>query len=107
MTKYLVDIDGTICHTKESDYANAVPHYDRIEQINALARQGHTIVYYTARGMSRKIDSDPFESFHLQTLTVNQLKRWGCLFDDLVMWKPSADIYIDDKAINSKDFFND
>jgi len=30
---------------------------------------------------------------------------WGCKFHELHMGKPSGDYYIDDKGINSNDFF--
>jgi len=31
-------------------------------------------------------------------LTALQLEKWGCLFSELRMSKPSYDIWIDDKA---------
>ena len=39
-------------------------------------------------------------------LTKMQLDIWGCKYHDLILGKPSADYYIDDKAINDYDFFN-
>jgi hypothetical protein len=39
-------------------------------------------------------------------LTENQLKSWGCKYHSLVLGKPSGDYYIDDKGINSDDFFD-
>jgi hypothetical protein len=35
-----------------------------------------------------------------------QLELWGCKYHELIMGKPSADYYIDDKAIKDNDFFN-
>ena len=37
-------------------------------------------------------------------LTKNQLSQWDVKFHDLLLGKPAADLYIDDKAINIKDF---
>ena len=34
-----------------------------------------------------------------------QLKEWGCKYHELVFKSHDADIFIDDKAINVKDFF--
>jgi histidinol phosphatase-like enzyme len=48
--RYIVDIDGTICETVDGDYENSRPLADRIAKINALYDEGHTIVYWTARG---------------------------------------------------------
>jgi hypothetical protein len=39
-------------------------------------------------------------------LTKMQLGIWGCKYHELVLGKPSADYYIDDKAIESNEFFN-
>ena len=52
--RYVVDIDGTICTpgpTEEMRYEQAMPIQDRIDKINKLYDEGHTIVYLTARGM--------------------------------------------------------
>ena len=46
-----VDIDETICITPESrDYSKANPILTNIEKVNKLYDDGHTIVYWTARG---------------------------------------------------------
>jgi hypothetical protein len=95
--KYVVDIDNTICRTQGSDYQNSVPLSDRIRKINELYQAGHTITYWTARGGNSGID--------WSELTKHQLKNWGCQYHELRMGKPAYDIWIDDKAINSEDFF--
>ena len=54
--RYVVDIDGTICtpgKTEETRYTQALPIQDRIDKINRLYDEGHTVVYLTARGMGR------------------------------------------------------
>jgi len=46
-----IDIDETICETPESrDYTKSVPILTNIEKCNKLYEEGHTIVYWTARG---------------------------------------------------------
>jgi len=91
-----VDIDGTICHT-EGGYDNAKPDYDAIAKINKLYDEGHTIVYWTARGGNSGID--------WIELTKKQLNDWNCLYHWLETGKPSYDICIDDKSLNFKDIF--
>lgn len=87
---YIIDIDNTICSDTKSNYPNAVPFKDRIEKINTLFSEGHTIIYWTARGGQSGIDwSD---------LTRQQLDEWGCLYHELRMRKPSYDVWVDDKA---------
>lgn len=108
--KYIVDIDGTICDKPphmhhDGDYSLSVPIQDRIEKINKLYDEGHKIVYLTARGMGRHGDSRMLAHKEFYNLTYNQLKSWGCKFHELHMGKPSGDFYIDDKGINSNEFF--
>lgn len=98
MTKiYIVDIDNTICKTEGNDYNNSVPMFDRIRKINDLFDQGNKIIYWTARGTSSGIDWT--EKTH------SQLIAWGCKYHQINLGKPSYDIWIDDKAFNSEDFF--
>ena len=40
-------------------------------------------------------------------MTKKQLEKWGCKFHELIMGKPEGDVYIDDRGINSKDFFGE
>jgi len=97
-----VDIDKTICYYDNTDdstnYNNAKPYKERIMRINDLFNEGNTIIYWTARGTLTNINW-----FHI---TYNQLKLWGCLFTELRMNKPYYDLFIDDKNINSENFFN-
>ena len=37
-------------------------------------------------------------------LTEKQLKDWGCKYNTLILGKPHADFFIDDKGVNSDDF---
>ena len=101
--KYIIDIDGTICKevilsNGKKDYANHIPYMDRIARVNALYDAGHTIKYMTARGITSKID--------YTVLTQEQLDKWGAKYHELdVGNKPHYDIWIDDKAFWSEDFF--
>ena len=89
--KIYVDIDNTICKTTESDYINSKPIFDNIKKINKLYEEGNTIIYWTARGATSKID--------YTDLTLSQLTEWGCKFNDLKMNdKPSYDLLICDKT---------
>ena len=90
--KYVIDIDGTIC-SQEADYEKAEPIKKRIEYFNSLYNFGNEIIYFTARGTDTEIS--------WESVTKKQLKDWGVLYHKLLFGKPSADIYIDDKAINA------
>lgn len=104
--KYIVDIDGTICTTvSNGNYEDSTPIIDRIDKINKLYDEGHTIIYLTARGMGRYDDNADLAEKSFYSLTANQLEDWGCKYTKLMLGKPSGDYYIDDKGINSNEFF--
>jgi len=103
--KYIIDIDGTICTSKNGIYENAVPMVDRINKINNLYDEGNQIIYFTARGMGRYDDNGSLAKARFLEITELQLRLWGCKYHKLILGKPSGDFYIDDKAINSDDFF--
>mgnify|MGYP001461408683 FL=1 len=113
MLRYCFDIDGTICTPgtcKSCQYEGATPNKDRIEKINKLYDEGHYIIYMTARAMGRNKDLPNAEATIkaeevLKPLTKLQLDIWGCKYHELIMGKPHADYFIDDKAVNDEDFF--
>ena len=93
-----VDIDETICNTpKNRDYSRSTPIEKNIQKINRKYGEGHTIVYWTARGSASGKD-------HVK-ITREQLKKWGAKFHRLKFKKPMYDLFICDKAINSIDYF--
>jgi hypothetical protein len=96
MTIYCFDIDQTICTTADTDYFGASPIPERINKINLLFAQGHTIKFLTARGSKTGMD--------WRELTEGQLASWGVNYHELHLTKPYADFYVDDKGISDKDF---
>ena len=72
---------------------------DRIETINNLYDEGAHIVYWTARGTGSGID--------WREVTVKQFEEWGVKYHDLKFGKPTYDLFIDDKNINSEEFFKE
>ena len=91
---YCFDIDGTLCNNTEGEYANAKPFVDRIAVVNKLFKEGHQILLLTARGATTGID--------WRKLTEEQMLEWGVCYHELYLNKPTAHIYIDDKAFNSE-----
>jgi hypothetical protein len=86
-----VDIDNTICHTKNSDYPNSKPRQNQIDKINKFYDEGNEIVYWTARGGHSEKDWSIF--------TQRQLDYWGCKYTRIeTQKKPSYDLFICDKT---------
>ena len=87
-------MDETICFYDGVDrlgYKNAIPNYDNIAKINKLYDGGNYIKYWTGRGTVSQLD--------YYTLTVEQLKKWGCKYHALSVGdKPDYDLLICDKT---------
>lgn len=94
----MFDIDNTICITKRSSYSNSVPKTKIIKVINELFKKNYYIKIFTSRYMGRNNDNISKANKMGYQKTFNQLKRWKIKFNKLIMSKPSADIYIDDKS---------
>ncbi|MFH0959753.1 MAG: hypothetical protein V1897_13735 [Pseudomonadota bacterium] len=90
---YCFDIDGTLCTKTDGAYGDAKPFPERIAVVNSLYEAGHTIKLFTARGSTTGIN--------WRDVTERQLNEWSIRYHELIMGKPEADIFIDDKAFNA------
>ena len=102
MAVYCFDLDNTLCKTEclegRHRYLEATPIKERIAVVNQLYDQGHIILIETSRGCGSGVNW--FQD------TVKQLVGWGVRFHTVRAGvKFAADFYVDDKAINSEDFF--
>jgi CMP-N,N'-diacetyllegionaminic acid synthase len=98
--KIFVDIDQTICQSSENlDYSGSIPILENISKINDLYEEGHTIIYWTARGTVTGKD--------WRDLTEQQFKNWGIKYHEIRFGKPDYDLFICDKAVNSLEYFKD
>jgi len=94
--RYCFDLDGTLCSDTDGDYPNATPNLEVIGKLNELYDAGHTIIVYTARGATTGLD------WH--ELAKAQLKAWNVKHHKLIMGKPGAEVYVDDKCIHVSEF---
>jgi len=104
---YVFDIDGTICTSANSEYEKATPLKDRIKKVNKMYKDGHTVIFLTARGMGRSENSAAYANKAFYEFTKKQLDSWGVKYHSLFLGKPAGDFYIDDKGINANNFFTD
>mgnify|MGYP006108134127 FL=1 len=90
------DIDNVICKTKGNNYKNSKPDKVAISIINKLYDRGYYIKIFTARYMGRfkgnltKVKKKTKE-------TKFYLNSWSVKYHELIMGKPSYDLFIDDK----------
>ena len=92
---YCFDIDGTIC-TTDCDYRDAKPFLHVIKYINKLYQLNNQIIMFTSRGSKSRKDWYEF--------TKKQIDDWGLNYHKLIMGKPQADYFIDDRGINIDNF---
>ena len=106
------DLDDVLCYRPShinllgpEKYLSCLPIQSNIDLVNNLYLRGFVIIIYTARGMTF-FNGDVSRIYsELYNLTFNQLTHWSIKFTQLVMGKIHYDLFIDDKAMNSK-FFN-
>ena len=95
---FCFDLDDTLCRTTGIDYLTSIPIKKRISFVNKLHNQGHTIIIDSARGSGT--------GMQWSEKTKKQLDSWGLKYHKLRCGvKFASDIYIDDKGINSEDYF--
>jgi hypothetical protein len=103
--RYVFDLDGTLCTLTDGNYEMAKPREARIVKVNELADAGHHITIFTARGMGRYNNVAPLAIAKYIGITKAQLATWEVKYHELILGKPSGDIYIDDKGMKDDDFF--
>lgn len=97
MKKFVFDIDNTILFSEVDENGEYhLKDFDSVmvEKINRLYDEGHEIVIWTGRHWN-----------HLIT-TKMQLEGIELKYHTLLMGKPYADKYVDDKAITPEQFKN-
>ena len=103
---FVFDIDDTICDNKNRDYENAIPFNEVIDKINYLYDNGAKITLYTSRGMV----SCNGDLAKIIAKNKDVLERWlsknNVRYTELVFGKPLGDLYVDDKAMNVREFVN-
>ena len=94
-----LDLDNVICFTnKERNYKKSKPNLKAIKTINLLYQRGHTIKIFTARGMEKFKGKQSLVKKKYFNFTKKQLYKWGVNYHELILGKPSYDIFIDDKS---------
>lgn len=104
MSKFVFDLDGTICtQQKSGEYEKAQPIDEVISRMKALKDDGHYIIIFTARGMNTYGHVSLVEAAY-KKMTIEWLRKHDVPYDNLVFGKPAADFYVDDKGMTPKKF---
>lgn len=93
------DLDNVICKTDKNFYKSSKPNKKVIALINRLYLENFYIKIFTARFMGQLKGNKKKIKEIGYTFTKTQLKKWDVKYHELIMFKPSYDFFIDDKAI--------
>ena len=96
------DLDNVICTTQGRNYHNSKPKKNVIRLINDLYNSGHTIKIFTARYMGRNNDVIDKAIKQGYSFTKEQINSWGLNYHNLLLGKPTYDIFVDDRTDNFK-----
>lgn len=103
----VVDLDGTLCDQRSTGtYHLAEPRLNIIQIVNRLWTDGHKIVIWTARGMDTHDGYVELIEENYRDMTEKWLKDHHICYDELKFGKPSALVYVDDKALLPEDLFD-
>jgi hypothetical protein len=96
------DLDNIICRTKKNYYKRSIPIKKSIKFINLLYENNYYIKIFTARFMGRNSDNVLKAKKQGFQFTKKQLKKWKVSYHELILGKPSFDIFVDDKILGFK-----
>ena len=98
------DVDDTILFTPDRDYSRSYPNEPVVEGIRSMKQAGWHIMLMTARGMGRS--NGDIESVREEVM--GEIERFCTKFDvpydEIVIGKPWAAFYVDDKALTPEMF---
>lgn len=100
----VIDVDDTILVTKNRDYENSTPVVDVIEKLREAREAGWYIILFTARGMGRS--NGDIESVREEVTREIETfcSRFDVPYDEIMLGKPWAAMYVDDKGLRPDEF---
>lgn len=107
MKKLIVDLDGTITKGDTSDYRNASPNLEVIDQLHFYKGLGYEVIIQTARNMRTYEGNVGKINIHTLPIITEWLDRFGVPYDEIHIGKPWCGFdgfYIDDRAIRPSEF---
>ena len=107
--KIIIDLDDTICSTKNGDYENSIPKEKVIKKIKEYKNLGFEIIIYTSRNMRTYKGNVDLIKANTLPIIIKWLKKFNVPYDQIIVGKPwpsFGGFYVDDKAIRPDEFVN-
>jgi capsule biosynthesis phosphatase len=107
MKRLIMDLDETICQTKDGDYSESVPDIDIIQRMREYKDAGFDIVIYTSRNVRTYVGNIGKISAHTLPIIIDWLRKHQVPYDEIYVGKPwcgNEGFYVDDKTIRPSEF---
>ena len=107
--KIIIDLDDTICSTKNGDYENSIPKEKVIKKIKEYKDLGFEIIIYTSRNMRTYKGNVELIKANTLPIIIRWLEKFDVPYDQILVGKPwpsFGGFYVDDKAIRPDEFVN-
>jgi len=100
----VIDVDDTILVTKNRDYARSMPKMDVVFKLREAHEKGWYIILYTARGMGRSNGNINSVREEVAQEIESFCSRFCVPYNELMLGKPWAAMYVDDKGLRPDEF---
>ena len=100
----VTDVDDTILFTENRDYENSRPNVPVVEGLRKLKDKGWKIILMSARGMGRSNGDISLVREEVIAEIEKFVEKYDIPCHEIVLGKPWASYYIDDKAIRPDEF---
>jgi capsule biosynthesis phosphatase len=107
MKRLIIDLDDTICRTKDGNYRNSVPVAGVVERLRDYKAAGFDIVIHTSRNMRTFEGNVGKISAHTLPVIIEWLQNHEVPYDEIHVGKPWCGFegyYVDDRAIRPSEF---
>jgi len=105
--KIIIDLDDTICTTKNGDYTKSSPNTEVIQKLCEYKDIGFEIIIHTSRNMRSYKGNIGLINAKTLPIIIDWLERNKVPYDEIIVGKPwpsFGGFYVDDKAIRPNEF---
>lgn len=107
MKRLIMDLDDTICRTKNGNYAESTPVAGVVDRLVEYRAAGFEIVIHTSRNMRTYEGNVGKIAVHTLPVIIDWLNQHDVPYDEIYVGKPwcgHEGFYVDDRAIRPSEF---